>query len=924
MSALAMSRPRTESNRQHKQLHVHFKHPIEENGSMRARSKKEHMRKSKSLVDPLFQMHAKEIIAAKLIEGFYLKGNGEKCTECLMPLMVKDSAWDGVFCGQGWYRSQKTGVCVVCNPEPNDDDSVASDDLQETPTAQYQHCIPSFPEEDQSDDGSVDQFKKKFAIYTDLHSKKSEMKEEEDDLVVPELNVHVTPGDSKYCPSCGMEMLYFEQELECPFCAVELVKQELGIANVQPNAIENEKKKKKNNVVEGLYLNGLETPSSSSCSTLSESVRFAEAHQHGVQKADLDVGVSSTPEKSSNAIIEKCSSAQHEEYKVEHTEYEEAPTVQVYPEVGSAELAVNVILKRLIAGFWKQNNDKSSQGSSTKHSLETKACSNRPNETAESFAVEVFAPGKVKTEETDLLNEPNESTASGIRDVPEEHHVQEKDVVSVSSKQKETCELSECHEPECNQESVHQIMIPETSSPECQNPEDKEEVASVTSKLGDMGLGLNQSYDFLHEESTLFDDDHSVNNNLSEIVSVARSILAQRDLPAINTTPAVSSSAEEENIRSRLDPPSVSSRDPPHLVTNIDELAEHGLLSLRKEHSAPDRRDPPMTFSDKYQPRLEFMFPETSPYSCGGRNPIDPSEHGGSLDQDSFSQEDGTDGAQTSHFETINEVQVKDEQENLPRDDAPPQFNVTTSCIDPPDLESISAPIMTTRKIEGGRANIARRNTLYQQPDILKKIDLSGVASQSMKPDPMALVEVKATSPRADVLYQQPSRAEVLYQQPDILKSFVRDHESSRDKIVQQRLVQLESRYQRLTSPHSDATSQSTTGTSKSDKNFHARSILRKSHLNFDTIDVHKSFSVSEVSSWNIRETGPSLSSSAVARHERYKKELYAREKNSMNSQKKSDIGPCLSATAVQRRRHYKEVLRVQRAQQGSGLATQE
>ncbi|KAL3803508.1 hypothetical protein HJC23_014056 [Cyclotella cryptica] len=904
MPALAMSRTRNESNRQHKQLHVHFKHPIEEDEPMITRVKKEYMRKSKSLVDPLVQRHAKEIIAAKLIEGYYLKGNGEKCTECLMPLMVKDSAWDGVFCGQGWYQSQKTGVCVVCNPEPYDDESNASDDLLESPRGQYQHCIPSFPEDDQSDDGSVDQFKKKFAISTEVHAKKSEMKEEEDEIAVAELNVHVKPGDSKYCPSCGMEMLYFEQDLECPFCAVELVKQELGIAGFQADAIEYEKMKEKNDVVDGLYLNALEIPSSSSCSTLSESVRFAELHHDEVHASQRDDGVISTPEKSSHETSQKHSSISYV--------YEEAPAVQVQSEAGSTELAVNAILKRLIAGFWKENNDKSSQGASAKHSLERRPSSASLNEAVESFSAKESASVEVKDEEEDNLNALNQNTANGARDVPDERDVEENDVDSLPSRLGDTGECSETHGPSYNGESANEIATPESTSPECRNSEDKEEVASVTSKLEDMDLGPNASYDFAHEESALFDDDHSNNDALSEVVTVARNILAQRDLRPNDTAPDVSTLAEEKSIRSRMDPPSVCSRDPPNLVTNTDELVEDDLLLLRKNHSSPDSRDPPMTFSDKYQPKLEFMYPEPTPFSCAGRNPIDPSEHGGSLDLDSFSQEDIADVAHRYHFQTINEVEVNYEPENPPRDVVPSHCKVTAPCKDPPDLVTNSTPVTTTRKIDGGNATRARRNTLYRQPDILKKMNHGVGASQSMKPDPMAPVVVKPAPPRAEDLYQQ----------PDILKSMLHEHESSRDKIVRQRLIQLESRYQKLTSPRNDSGSQSIT--SESHQNSHAKSIFKKPHSNFDTVDLHKSISVSEVSSWNVRENGPGLSSSAIARHEHYKKELHAREKNSINPQSNNDVGTCLSPTAVQRRRHYKEVLKVQMAQQGSRLATQE
>lgn len=891
MAALAVSKHRDDYLRKHHQRRVHFKTPmveedptaeddsmasasIEEESVISSRKNNSMKTRMKERIDPIFQMHAKEVIACKLREGYYLKGNGEKCKECFMPLMVKDSAWDGVFCGQGWYQSSKRGVCVVCNPDSNsimdsDDDDDESYESMDLFVKRGIHWIPGLPEDEQSQvgsrdaqscDGSVDDFQKKISAHAENHVNKDELDHEEvqDAVVLNDPCTAIQSGDSKHCQECGMEMLDFGDHMECPFCALEVVKKELGIAATDPvaepnaepqsedgsepgagaesntepaadktenvqekigntgtNATEkdgieakedtveqsrhvDDAKKKSNKKddesVEGLYVEDLKAQSSS-CSTLSASVRFAEVHPISPTAPDC-----SAPEKSATTQNE-CEEARAK-----------APS-----SAGTTQLAVNSILKKLITGFWQDNNQKSSQNSV---SMNEQSPNNREKLTEESKS---------------MFRELQERVKS----------------------------LTVAEDPEANALETDPAKEPE-----------------------DVDLDFDCSNDFLHVERTLFDEDMSTNeiiSALSEINSVTRSLLTKQ-VPAINPIPEHMPLIEEEPIRSRIDPPSVCSRDPPHLAINTDELRGDSLL-LRNDHVSPDSRDPPTTVPDmNYQNMSEFSFQDNI-LECAvpDRAPRDPSEHGGSIDMDSFSQVDESDSVPVYQSNPVEEVLAKYENTRTSTQNMVSSTSVKAS------LENNSKA--TTTKI------------LCQQPDIRS-------AAVSQKLESQRAVEVT------------PLRAADLYQQPAFLTKAARDEpESSRDAMVRSRLMQLESRYQKLTSSEaSPEAGRPQLSAPVVRLNPNTDSIFRKSQFSFDNVDLHRTTSISDT--WKVKDNGPVLSQTAIQRREQYKKELF--DKARLKSQNSNNTAPCLSSTALERRKHYKEVLRRQMSEQASQVASQE
>jgi hypothetical protein len=334
----------------------------------------------------------------------------------------------------------------------------------------------------------------------------------------------------------------------------------------------------------------------------------------------------------------------------------------------------------------------------------------------------------------------------------------------------------------------------------------------------------------------------------------------------------------------------------------------------------PDCRDPPTTIVDMYQPKLEFNFSET--ILVPERQPRDPSEHGGSLELDSFSlQDDDEDTNQEFHAKVVSECVINEDQEHIPTLISPPEEVATYSYREP--VEPVGASSFR----------------LYQKPPIhkyLKQPAVTAVADVKWR-EP---IEPKSTVPTT--LYVNkivPLQAKDLYQPPEFLKTLTNEPESSRDEMIRNRLMQLESRYQKLMSPCSETThAESYTAIDKKlelryqkltsqcvdassdDLTPKLQSIFRENRFTFDNVDLHQTTSLSSLGI----NAGSGLSPHAVARHAHYKKQLFAAEKNCIQAQCSNDSGPCLSPSAVQRRQHYKEVLREQLARQGSQLVTQE
>eukprot|EP01082_Thalassiosira_pseudonana_P016045 g14008.t1 g14008 contig9:941780-943414(+) len=185
--------------------HVHFNLPDYYNAMGTTSRSTSYSRRNPRKVDPVLQRRAKKIIASKLLEGYCLKGNKEKCRGCEMPLMVKNSAWDGVFGGMGWYNSSKTDICFICGPESNIMQVDNEDEDEDSSIASSEHSsILSY-----KDDGVFES--KLFAG----DSKEEDYDEEEEDIHPDNA---VVSRRCERCFTCGMEMMQLTHGNECPFC----------------------------------------------------------------------------------------------------------------------------------------------------------------------------------------------------------------------------------------------------------------------------------------------------------------------------------------------------------------------------------------------------------------------------------------------------------------------------------------------------------------------------------------------------------------------------------------------------------------------------------------------------------------------------------------------------------------------------------
>jgi hypothetical protein len=1008
----ALLKSRSESPR-NTNLRVHFKHPIEEDAMSTNNTCNI---KKLGRIDPFIQMHAKEIIAAKLIEGFNIKGDGEKCQHCHMPLMVKDNAWGGMFCGQRWFdQNPKIGVCVVC-PEPHDDDmdsNASSQDIIDEPKRKYEHHIPAFPDDDtshddveedysrDSHDGSVGEFKKKFDLSSDMHIKKIEMNTEVDEICAKELksSAAAVSSGSRNCPSCGMEMLDFGDDLECPFCALEVIKEELGIRGTEiigaEDSLEERKQRKKEKRcdlnVEGLYLQDL-VAVPSSCSTLSASVRFAEdgaineSHQNSkdvispasLAKVPSDAG---TVQLEINAILKRLRDDDEKDANnVSHPSDDNDGKAAC--ETDSPHLAVNAVLKRLITGFWMENNEKTLQDSGTEEKEkvcdEPSAMTTKAEEMGDKTIDNVACNTEIPVHEEKSINEDMTSHEKSIgqqKSFNDDLHNKVKAFAAiVFGTKEEKTEMFKSNEIDVSADDIGE-------EGDSFNARSEEQKCNDTNG-GEVGLenappesgqpteteARTLTDDFSMVESLLFNEDMSTEEifaTLNEIEAVTKNIL---DLPVFSANGegpfdiehTISREDDETNYRddeeikrSTIDPPSVcsrDSRDPPNMCVNTYEPIDENLLLLRKDNlstPSPDIRDPPTTISDKYQPRSEISFPETMSAVSFDRLPRDPSEHGGSLESDSFSQEDES-----------CDRDVEDDKMHLTSRDLHQQ-SISTATI-----EELAAPTATSSIVAHLRLNalnapnreraepvgtsspmIDRSRAFYQRPLLakrLKRAENSGIVNAQRR----QLMEPESAPIPSKVNHATTVRAKDLYQRPEFLTKIVNEPESSRDAMMRQRLMQLNSRYHKLTSDRSEASqSESTTlldsqlearyqkFTSQRSGDVSSRvnqpklndqAIFREQRFAYDSIDLQQATLSSGVLSFGIKGTGSGLSPDAVARHAHYKKQLCAAEKGRLHSQCSNDSGGCLSTTAAERRQHYKEVLKEQMARQRSQVVTQE
>ena len=787
-------------------------------------------------------------------------------------------------------------------------------------------------------------------------------------------------------------------------------------------------------VVEGMYLKNL-VAASSSCSTLSGSLRFVETSEVNQEDA-ANASILETPSETGtmiviNAVLDQLKDAQKqralnpspEESLVVKEECNKSPLssgntqddkqdVSDTPpddallEAGSTHIAVNAVLKRLITGFWMENNEKTSQDETTQ---------------VEEEASESLGTDKIVEEKPDKVEL---STSHALEETEAENH--SSDEVSITSKEfihsvksinddlqdkvksfasfvfgtrEEKADMFKSNEIKVqtagdnHDEEGDSFRHPDQDVPVTCDEQQK------ISKEGDAASNGSDKdeHEFTRVESELFDEDMSADEifaTLNKIEAVTKNIL---DLPVFSVNNGCSADMEEEVLSredeetgyrendvtscreeaigcSTVDPPSVCSRnsrrDPPNLTTNTYEPLDENLLLMRKDNvTTSDTRDPPATTTDKFLSKLEFSFSETLPSAGVERLPRDPSEHGGSLELDSFSHDDEPGNASVTYYESASKAAAKggqkeivnqglsagnegvalffepakrdqlhaimgkeptsnDNKQNIPsiaNCDLPAHNDIPNTNRTPAEPVGTSFPI---------DSRIVCRKT--QDHRHLKEPEESN-HMQCQKREP---VKSKSGSPEMKVQVDS-KQVKDLYQRPDFVSNIINEPESSRDAMVRQRLIQLNSRYLKLTSQsqtESDqvefplksahpmlksarsCASQSQLSTSVELSKSNAQHTFREQQFTFDNLDT----TTVSTPSLSIKGTDSGLSPSAAARHEHYKKQLFSVEKNGLRSLGSNDTSTCLSPSAAQRRLHYKEVLREQMAKQRHQVASKE
>ena len=322
---------------------------------------------------------------------------------------------------------------------------------------------------------------------------------------------------------------------------------------------------------------------------------------------------------------------------------------------------------------------------------------------------------------------------------------------------------------------------------------------------------------------------------------------------------------------------------------------------------APDSRDPPTTFSHKYQPRSEAINSDIiiSP-SAVPQFPIDPSEHGGSGELDSFSQEEDSNNLQSNQLGSNKQDIVDRVRKHMMLNQGMSTQNKLARA-EPAD------PVVTIDRFQKMNSTNVCQDPLIRK--YLKKSQDTGADTMSQRPDPMesdlralSITESQSITLSPRVNKVTPLRAKDLYQRPDFLIKTVEEPESAHEAMVRNRLLQLNSRCQELAGA-SNSSPINSVDHSKSN----TQPIIQEQRFTFNSVDLqHQTKSASETP-LSTKESLSSLSPGAAARRQHYKKQLCAAEKkkkNRIQPQHSNDNGPCLSASALQRRKHYMEVLK--------------
>lgn len=636
---------------------------------------------------------------------------------------------------------------------------------------------------------------------------------------------------------------------------------------------------------------------------------------------------------------------------------------------GSTQTPVNTVLKKLITGFLMQNKEKTTTQHNDDENNDDNNDDVEGYEINDDVSLpSVFDEHAEEEEEGEqiaadlemerLLNQTlNEELFHGVKSINDDLQARVKSFAAIvfgtnkqgaddDDKSKEV-NVTSTQGKDGNDDSnrCNESMAPKTES----HSQQEVEQDSPSNMIPGSAEQDARPDDISPIENALFHDDMSAEEifaTLNEIEAVTKNIL---DLPVFHDNQdnqIMSREDEETNSRqeancrsSTIDPPSVCSRyicsgdsreDPPIdkngdvIISTGDELltpqkekvavlsskndnipeAQHENLSM----PAPDSRDPPTTFSRKYQPRSEAINLDTiiSP-SAVPQFPRDPSEHGGSGELDSFSQEEDSNNLQSNQLGS-NKQDIVDRVKKhiILNQGMSPQNKLARA--EPAD------PVVTIDRFQKINSTNVCQDPLIRK--YLKKSQYNGADTKSQRPDPMesdlralSITESQSITLSPRVNKVTPLQAKDLYQRPDFLIKTVEEPESAREAMVRNRLLQLNSRCQELAAPSNTCPSPQINSVDHSKSN--TQPMIQDQRFTFDSVDLQHQTKPASSTPLSTKESLSSLSPGAAARRQHYKKQLFAAEKkNRIQPQHNNDTGPCLSASALQRRKHYMEVLK--------------
>lgn len=645
---------------------------------------------------------------------------------------------------------------------------------------------------------------------------------------------------------------------------------------------------------------------------------------------------------------------------------------------GSTQTPVNTVLKKLITGFWMENKERTTAQNNDE--IEEEDEGNDDTSLPSVFdeqAEEEDGEHAVDVEMERLINQTlNEELFQGVKSINDDLQARVKSfAASVFGTKKQgaddddvikSMEINVTSAQEKDDKDVsdssNERMLSKTEG-HWQQQVDQDGQSNIIPQTEENNARLD---DFSPIENGIFHDDMSAEEifaTLNEIEAVTKNILdlpvfhENQDNQTMSREDEETTSPQEANCRaSTIDPPSVCSRDnfsrdsreDPPMNKNGDIIRSAGneLLAPQKENvavrspknedipepqhgdlsmSAPDSRDPPTTFPRKYQPRSKANNPDIILPSAIPHLPRDPSEYGGSSELDSFSKEEDSNNLQ--HYQLgSNRQDIMDrvKQHIILNQDMSPQNKFARA-------EPAEPVCANDRFQKMNSTNVCLKPLITKY---LKQSHDSVADYKSQRPDPMesdlrvlSITESESITLSPQVNKVTPIRAKDLYQRPDVLTKTDKESESTREAMVRNRLLQLNSRCQELASTNATSPSQHISSADQSQSN--TQPVIREQRFTFDCVDLqHQTNSVSTTPT-STKESLSSLSPAAAARRQHYKKQLFAAEaekKNRIQQQHSNDTGPCLSASALQRRKHYMEMLRekMQSERQSLQIVSQE